>query len=131
MIWDKVVEGVIQLLQNDETLSELLGGKHIYRNRSRASIQVPGVFYSVISDSLEENYSPVVLQFDMWTKSAEKMSQVQLRVFQLLHSDLPVELPNELKCWSQFINGFDFGEDDQSVYHRAVDYRFTPARENG
>lgn len=131
MMWDRCAEGSIQLLQNDPAMESLLGGKHIYRMRTRSSIQIPGVYYSVIGDSLDENYSPVVLQWDIWGQSAEQVARIQKRLYELLHSDLPVVLPNGLKTWCQFVNGFDFGEDDQAVYHRAVDYRYTPPRENG
>jgi hypothetical protein len=130
-MWNRCVEASLTVLQNDSEMMALLGGKHIYRSRSRASIQIPGVYYSVVGNSLNENYSPVTLQWDIFGRSAQEVSDIEVRLFKLLHSEYPIDFPNSFRAWCQFQNGFDFGESDQNVYHRAVEYRYTPPRENG
>lgn len=130
MIWATVMPEVVRMLDTDTKMLSFLGGPHIYRNRTRATIQVPSVAYTVVSEIVTENYAPCVVQFDIWANTAELLADIQLRIFQILHHDLPVKY-GELDTWSQYENSFEFNEEDQSVLHRAVAYRFTPARLNG
>lgn len=130
MIWSTVMEEVLRKLSTDATLTSLLGGSHIYKNRSRSTIQVPSVVYAVTYEDVRENTAVAVVQFDLWTKDVVKMSEVQLRVYQILHSDVPVTF-GAVKMWSQFENAFEFQEEDQGMYHKGLIYRFTSARLNG
>lgn len=134
MMWDKVVEKTIALLQADTTLRTLTGTgsnpAHIYRNRSRTNIQIPSVAYMVVFAGVEENYAPVSIQWDCWANSPETLAAIELRLFQLMHNDLPITV-NGLLMWSQYLTRFDFLEQDQGSYHSALEFRYTPARENG
>ncbi len=129
MVWDDVVAALLQLLQNDEQLKTLLGGPQIYRSKSRASIQIPGVYYTVVSSVLQENLEPTLIQWDIWAKGAEQASSIEKRLYQLMHSDVPVTICG-LKMWSQYEAGRD-DDPDQSTVRRLLDYRYTPARLNG
>lgn len=128
-MWGDVVRAVLPRLQNDATLSELLGGPHIYKAKTLATIRTPGVYYSVVSTITTENYAPVVLQWDVWAQSAVAVEAIELRLFQLMHSDTPVEF-NGLRMWSQVVEGHD-DDDEQGISRRSLEYRYTPARLNG
>lgn len=130
MVVIELLNAVVPLLKADATLVELLGGQHIYRNRSRATIQNPSVTYSVLWNGVLENNSPVTIQFDIWGKTYESCLRVEQRLYELLHSDVATELGG-MRMWSFFDGSFDFHEEDQSDYHRGAVYKFIPARENG
>lgn len=130
MVWSNVMEEVIRKLSTDGSLTSLLGGPYIYKNRTRATIQVPAITYAVVYEGVTENNGVTVVQFDVWAKSVQDLADIQLRVYQLLHSDLPVQLGG-IKMWSQFENAFEFQEEDQGLYHKGAVYRFTSARLNG
>lgn len=129
-MWDRAIEQLLILLRNDAQLKAMLGGiAHIYRNRSRPRIQIPEITYTVISNTLEENYAPCMVQWDVFASDMDLVSQIEQRLFQLMHSDLPVQV-GTIRMWSQFQSGYDFANEDETIAHRAVEYRYTPAREN-
>lgn len=135
MMWGTVVEKLLSYLQTDASMIALTGADddglaHIYKNRSRVDIQIPSVAYAVLASTVDENEAPVSIQWDVWAQTPEQMDGIELRLFQLMHRDLPIDIGG-LLMWSMFLTRFDFADDDQSVYHSAVEYRYTPARENG
>lgn len=125
-----VIKETIALLRADATLVDLLGGASIYRNRTRKDIKIPGVYYRVVYDGVSENYAPNVIQWDIWAHNQENLTLIHQRLYELMHHDLPVQY-GDLRLWSQYESAYDFEEQDQGIYHRAVDFRYTPARENG
>lgn len=130
MMVQEVVHALTTKMKSDHLLTTLLGGQHIYRNRSRATIQNPSVAYTVLWNGTVENYSPITIQFDIWAKSYENVTSIEKRIFELLHSDTPV-VHGGIKMWSVCDGSFDFQEEDQSEFHRGVIYKFIPARLNG
>lgn len=126
----QTINAVVRRLKTDATLISLLGGAHIYRNRSRATIQNPSVTYTLLWNGIGENYAPITMQLDVWGKTYEKVLDIEKRIFELLHSDLPVVF-GTLRLWSQFQNSFDYLEEDQSDHHKGIVYRLTPARLDG
>ncbi len=129
-MWDRVVEQLLIMLKADSQIGLLLEGSNIYRNRSRPRIQTPEVTYTVVSNTLEQNYAPLVLQWDIWALDMDAVSHIEQRLFQLMHSDLPKTI-GTLRLWSQFTLGYDFPSEEETIAHRAVEYKYTPARENG
>jgi hypothetical protein len=130
MIWSTILEEVLRKLSTDAAMTSSLGGPHIYKNKSRSTIQVPAITYAVTYEDVRENTAVAVVQFDVWAKDVRTMSDLQLRMYQILHSDVPVTF-GTVKMWSQFENAFDFSEEDQGIFHRGAVYRFTSARLNG
>lgn len=130
MTWREIVEAWIAHLKKDTQLTALLGGAHIYRAKSRASIRTPGIYYSVVSNRVDENTAPVVIQWDIWTEGAKQAADIELRLFQLMHSDLPIEV-EDLRMWSQLNDAFDSDMDDEGIVRRIVEYQYRPARLNG
>lgn len=129
-MWDLVLESCVSLLQTDQQLIALLGGPHIYRGKSLPQIQTPGVFWTIIANTLGENYAPVSIQWDIFANDTDAVSKIELRIYRLMHSDLPVTF-GTLTMWSLFQTGFDFAEEDETISHRAVEYKYIPAREQG
>jgi hypothetical protein len=130
MMWMTVIPAVVALLQGDATLTGLLGGAYIYRNRTRKSIQIPGVYWSVVHEGLEENLAPITVQLDVYAVSASQSSQIEQRIFQLLHSDVDTVIGG-LAMWSQFTNRYDLHDENEGVDHTALEYQFHPPRYNG
>lgn len=131
MVWREVVQAVLEKLKSDGALQTLLdGGAHIYRAKSRASIRTPGVYYTVVSGRVEENTSTVVIQWDVWAPGAIQLADIELRLYELMHSDMPVEIDG-LRMWSQYRDSHDLDSDDQSRVGRGLEYEYRPARLNG
>lgn len=131
MMIREVMEAVIAQLKGDATLVAQLGGDpHIYRNRSRATIITPSVVYAVLYNQVEENYAPVTFQFDVWGTSYEQAIELERSLYRILHSDLPQTIRG-VKMWVVFQNAYDFLDEDQGNYRRAVIFRAVPPRQNG
>jgi hypothetical protein len=134
MMWPDVIQALVAKLSADSLLTTYMGttdnSSFIYRSRTRVSIQIPCVVWTIISSTTNENYAPVVIQWDLFAKGAEQAAKIELRLFELMHADVPVQI-GPLKMWSQLENGLDVHSEDQSVVHRALEYRYTPARQNG
>ncbi len=129
-MWVDVIEALLPVLQTDTELTALLGGAHIYRAKSLTSIRTPGIFYTVVSDSVEENTEPVRVFWDIVGGGATLVGKMELRLYQLMHSDMPVEISG-LRMWSQYQDAHDGDTDDQGVVRRIVEYLYRPARLNG
>jgi hypothetical protein len=135
MMWDQVIEKTLAALRADATMKTLTGVDvggfaQIYKSRSGVVIQIPSVVYTVVSSVVSENEAPVLVQWDVWAESPEQASALELRMYQMMHSDLPVNVGG-LAMWSQLVNRYDVQEDDQGSLRSVVEYKYTPARENG
>lgn len=129
MVWNLVLLDVVAAVKANTALTDIIGLDGIYKNRSRATIKTPTVTYTVLSETVEENNAPVVVQLDIWASSLQQQVDIEAALYSLLHSDLPQTLVvGGHKMWTQYDGGYDFGEQEQGLYHRAVVYRFTPAR---
>jgi hypothetical protein len=129
MRWDAVVRDTIDRLKNDTALTTLLGGPHIYRSRTRSSIQIPGIYWSVIYEGVEENLAPVNIQWDIFATSATEQAAIEKRLYDLMHSDNPVQYAT-LLMWSQFLSRFDKHDDDQGEVLSGMEFKYTPSRDS-
>jgi hypothetical protein len=129
-MWGPVTRALVARCKTDTTLTTLLGGQHIYRNRTRTDIQIPSVAWSVLYSGVEENHAPVSVQIDVWAHGAEALEAIEVRLYQLLHDDLPQDFDG-LLMWCQYGTRFDMHDAAEGVAHSAMEFRFTPARENG
>lgn len=117
-------------LLGDLALTTLLGGNHIYRSRTRKNIKVPGVFYTIVDESRDENEEVVVIQWDVWAFDTDQQVQIEQRLDELMHSDRIIDYTG-LPVWSAFLGRHDLtdGEEEAQV-HSALEFRYSTARED-
>lgn len=131
MMWAEVVRACVATLQGDSQLSTLLGGStHIYRNRTRSTIRIPGVYWSVLWGDLAENLAPVSMQWDVFANDATTLAAIELRLYKLMHTDTVMSL-NGLLLYSQYQGRYDLHDENQGVAHSALEWKYAPPRHNG
>jgi hypothetical protein len=130
----KLVEKVVEHLRGDTTLTDLLGGLHIYKTRTLKKIQTPGVYWSRVSARPSENEVSTLLQFDIFTHTVELGFDIEAAIFALFHSDQPITLSGgyPVKAWLEEAHDEDDRDDTEmeGVQRVAVRYRFTQIRED-
>lgn len=133
--WPVVIKKLVARIRNDATMVTLLGGQHIYRNRSRSRIQIPGIYWTHIYEVIHENTTEIKFQFDYWTNNVDTMAQVEAQMYALFHFDTNVNFDG-LDLWSQYAGSrnvyedtADVNEEEFGVVHKSSDYIFIPGRE--
>jgi hypothetical protein len=130
MMWADVIKASVAVLKGDSALTTLLGGQHIYRNKTRSTIQTPGVYWSVLWGDVWENLAPVTVQWDVFAYDANSSAAIELRLYELLHTDTVKEFDG-LLMYSWFLGRFDFHDENQNLVHSAVEFKHLPPRHNG
>lgn len=127
----KVVENMVLALKADTALINALGSPYIYKNRSRKTIQIPGIYWTIVSAVFEQNEAPVVLQWDVFAESADKMFQIEARLIAVMHSDIPKSFNSgAFTALSMYKDRQDHEDDDQGVHHSSIDFEYRPIRED-
>lgn len=126
----KVVEVMIAALSADTALTALTDGvPRIYKNRTRSVIQIPGVYWTVVSAVPKQNQFSVVIQWDVWGRSADEQFQMEARLIALMHSDTIIDFGGLNKMWASLQMRHDMLDDQQGTDHSALDFRYEPIRE--
>lgn len=114
----------------DAPLVELLGGNHIYRSRTRKNIKVPGVYYTIVNEQLGENEVEIVIQWDVWAEKTSQQVQIEQKLYELMHSDLPLDYSG-LLMWSEYSGRHDLTDgEEEAQLHSALEFRYSTARED-
>ena len=130
MMWAQVIEACVITLKADDDLTALLGGQHIYRNRTRSSIQIPSVSWSVLWGDLQENLAPVSVQWDVFANDAVQLAAIELRLYKLMHTDTVMSISG-LPMYAQYQGRYDLHDENQGVAHSALEWKYAPPRFNG
>lgn len=128
MIWVDALEAVTDLLADDAELVEALEGPAIFRNGEHNEYRVPGLYWLVVSDIIEENTNPFRVQWDIYARDFDQALAIERRMRLLLHRDVPQTI-GEIKMWTQLEDAQDIPYPTNEAVHRSMDWRFEPARE--
>lgn len=126
--WPTVVAAMIVVQKADEQLKGLLGGEHIYRAKSTPKIQVPGVYYTVLSDETGENTHNVTVQWDVWGKSAEHAAQIEARLYALMHRDTD-DIFNGVPMCSRIVQNTTIDDEIDNRIHREMTFSYEIGRD--
>jgi hypothetical protein len=98
-----VLESQLATLAADGALTTLLGGAHIYMRDSVDVVeQVPGLYWWGPDEApLEENTQRATVTWDIWARSSDQAHDIEDRVRELLHFDLPQTFGTAI-AWSQY-----------------------------
>lgn len=127
MIWDQVMARVAGEVTTDAVLLALYGDTLIMAGTQQ--FQVPSIEWSLISDTEQELWAPMIIQFDIWAKEAEVNRRGEFRLRALYHKDLPVVLSGDLMMWTQFADATTLPVPDRAgIFGRSLRFRMTPLR---
>lgn len=129
--WPFIIDQKVAQLLADAPLVALLGGPHVYKNRTKLHVQVPGVYWKVISTVRDENTDVVLVQWNIWAKGVEQGQAIEERLLGLMDSE-QIQTIDGVKFWNKYVDGRDMDideGDDPGVYHRSLDFRYTVERE--
>jgi hypothetical protein len=122
-----VAKAAIAELRSVPRLVEILGS--VDRIRRRVGIaNVPGVEYTIVTDSIEENTAPVLVQFSIFAQNWNEMDEIEEILFSHLHHDGSVTIQG-VPMFARYAGGRSIDDPAEGVMSRAVDYQFTLARE--
>lgn len=125
----KIIEAAMATLSNDSVLKTLMDGNvQIYKNKSRKDIQIPGVYWTIVSERPLESEVRIVVQWDIYAASVDKMFQMEARLKALMHSDVVIDY-GIVKAWSELRSRHDSTDDDQGVHKVMLDFEYRPIRE--
>lgn len=124
-----IIQYTVARLVADAQLKALTNGAvQIYKNKSRKEIQIPGVYWTIVSEIPLESEVRIVVQWDVYANSADAMFQMEARLKALMHSDVPLDFTG-IQAWSRLISRHDSTDDEQGVYKVMLDFEYRPIRE--
>lgn len=128
MMWDRIMELVVAEIAADTVLSAIFGD-HIRQAPSSGDMVIPGIEWTLIGDTENELWAPMIIQFDLWLSSAESMRQAERRLRQLYHRDVPRAI-GDFQMWTTYSDGTILAVPDRANYSgRALRFQMTPLRE--
>lgn len=125
MRWPDVVLAIIAEVEADAVLSALFpDGVHRAEDRD---FVVPSLTWSLISDVEEENFNPLRIQFDVFTRTDAEQAAAEAAIRRLLHRDTPTVI-GDVPMWSQYASRTNIGSLRDGIRGSASDFIFTPIR---
>ena len=125
MRWPDVVLAIIAEVEADAVLSALFpDGVHRAEDRN---FVVPSLVWSLISDVEDENFNPLRIQFDVFTRTDTEQAAAEAALRRLLHRDTPTVIGG-VPMWSQYASRTNLGGLRDGIRGSASDFIFTPIR---
>lgn len=126
-MWDYVMQHVRQLIITDATLLEVFAGN--YRKAGVGDLTTPLIEWTLIGDVETELWAPLIVQFDLWTKSADAARRGERRFRAMFHKDTSIVFDG-YTMFSEYEGGTDLATPERSGFiGRALRFRFTPLRQ--
>lgn len=127
MMWDHVMKKVVAKIIADPELSAIFGDS--VRMAGVSDQKVPVLEYTLIGDAESELWEPIVIQFDLWTKTAVIGRTAERLMRSRFHKDLPQTIDG-VRLWTTYSDGSMLATPDRSSFvGRALRFHFTPLRE--
>lgn len=126
MMWEELLSRLLDIIQHDEVMAALYGGS--IRAAGPSEITVPLLEWTLISDTEQELWNPIIFQFDQWLPTADEARHSELRLRQLFHRDMPITF-DQVQFFSQYVDGDVLANPNRDDFAgRALRFRFTPLR---
>lgn len=127
MMWDHAMERILDLIRNDPAMTAIIGDQ--IRMAGPNDQAIPGLEYTLLTDTEGELWAPMKVQFDLWTANAAIARQGERRLRQLLHHNLPQTL-GDMRLWMQYRDAASLATPSRSNFvGRGLRFEFTPLRE--
>lgn len=126
MMWDEVMARVKTVILEDPTLLSLFG--EAYRKAGVSELRVPVIEWNLLSDTENELWAPMLVQFDIWTDVAANARHAERRLRSLFHKDLLLQI-DDLQLFAEYTDGTDLATPNRADFTgRGLRFRFTPLR---
>lgn len=127
MMWDEVMSRINTEILADSTLSTIFGTE--FKAAGTGVLSVPSLEWMLVGDREDELWAPMIVQFDIWVKTASSARVAERRLRELYHRDLPRYL-GDIQMWTVYSDGSWLASPDRAQHTgRAVRFTFTPLRE--
>ena len=127
MMWDKVMERVRTMILTDATLILLVGDA--FRKAGPNDLVVPLIEWTLLGDTENELWAPMLVQFDCWAKTADDARKIERRLRVMFHQPVMMTL-GDIKIFSEYSDGADLATPNRANFTgRAIRFRFSPLRQ--
>lgn len=127
MMWDHVMERVVAEILMDDVLATIYGDA--VRAAGTGEQIVPSLEWTLVGDTENELWAPMIVQFDQWTKTGEQNRRSEFRLRQLYHRDVPRTIAGDTMMWTMYSDGAVLAMPDRSNFiGRTIRFTFTPLR---
>lgn len=127
MMWDRVMAYVKDLIEADPALVPDFGTS--FRKAGTSEFKVPSIEWHLLSDTENELWAPMLVQFDIWHSSAATVRRAELRFRALFHHGPSVEFDG-YTVMSEYADGNDLATPTRSGFTgRGLRFRFEPLRQ--
>lgn len=132
MMWDKALEGIRAAIAAFPPLADMYGANVRQASTSNMPFdpKVPTLEYTVITDTVTEQWEPMIVQFDIWGRTVEQMIEGERALRNLFTPILPREFGGVFML-SEVIDAAHLSVPDRAGYYgRGLRIRFAPLREH-
>lgn len=132
MRWDAVLQAILAEAEADTTLAGIYGDA--IRLGGDTAPDQPALNIRLITDSVDELWEPMIVQWDQWTRSDTQLVQSERALRALFVHEVPVSIQG-VYMWAQLEDGAELGQitgtgpDRLNLFGRAIRIRYTPIRE--
>jgi hypothetical protein len=125
-----VIKAVRQHIVDDDTITTILGGAHVYRAGTTRAVRVPSIEWLKVSSPLRENTQRVLLQLDLYGPTYDVTAQLEERLFELLNHDGRTVVIGGINMFAEYDDSRDHPDDaTDGQVRQSIDFAFEPARE--
>ena len=126
MMWDEVMARVRTMILDDLILSSIFG--NAFRKSGPNDQLVPVIEWTLLGDTENELWTPMLVQFDCWTNVAADARLAERRLRSLFHRPTTIVLDG-VTLFAEYADGTDLATPDRAGYTgRGLRFRFTPLR---
>lgn len=134
MVQAIVIKDILTVLNADAVLYGVmqqygLNGL-VYKSRTRKTIQVPGIYWSLINTAQEENEVVMRLQLSVYSSTVDELFKVEDRCMKLIHKDTERSFVDGQVMWTTFEERYDIESPDDGIVAVALDFRVSICRED-
>jgi hypothetical protein len=127
MMWDEVMSRIATEIENDATMTRIFQGH--FRHAGTSEMQIPGIEYTLLSDTETELWAPMLVQFDLWTAKAADCRAGERKLRGMFQQNRTIELDG-VTMFSEYSDASDLMTPDRSGFvGRGVRFTFTPLRQ--
>lgn len=127
MNWDNLVAALLAEIADVPEIAAIVGSRVVFASEG-APYVVPGIEATIISDTVDELWEPVTIQFDLFGRDFAEVRTLERILRGRYHKQLPIPIGG-LNVWAQYSDGTVLASPGRDKFFgRAIRFTFTPLR---